>query len=370
MVSNVSKAPTGGAARIMYSLRNEFLKLGHQADLIFIEDVPDPLRRCGLGNLTFPFFMLLPLWRFTRARGPYDIVNIQLLSGAVYAWLRTISKRLPKCVGMSYGADELRWEMEKEEARLGLRPLGLKSRILYYHLVIRQSRYTVRHADHVLTAAAAERVFFESSYHMNPGRISVIPFGVDPVFFIDRNYRRPATKLLFLGGWEWRKGIRYLIETFSAISEQHPQITLSLAGTGQDERSVKASFPKHLHSRVQVIPRIRPEDLSRVYAEHDVFLFPSLFEGEPLVIPEAMASGMPIVTTRTCGMQDAIEDDISGFLVPPRNSEALGRRTLELLRDPSLRERLGRAAQQRARDLTWDRIARQTIQIYRGITHR
>ena len=80
------------------------------------------------------------------------------------------------------------------------------------------------------------------------------------------------------------------------------------------------------------------------YRAADVFVLPSLFEGTPLVIMEAMMSGLPVVTTATCGMKDVIADGRTGLLVPVRRPDAVAAAVGRVLADAALRERLGRAA--------------------------
>lgn len=369
MIARTQNTRIGGVARIMHFLREAMARQGHQMDLIFTDDVPDPLGWLGLGGITFPFFALLPLVRLARTRGPYDVVNLQTLASAPYIGLRRAFRKLPPGVMMSYGSDELRWHLELEEERLGFRRIRFKARFLYEAAVIRPIRYATRHADHVICGARSEKNFYARSYRMDPNRISVIPNGVSQDFFLERDYLRPPTSLLFLGGWEWRKGIRYLAQSFSVLAQRYPAVTLSLVGTGESERVVKQSFHPALHPRIRVIPRVAAENLPAIYAQHDLFLFPSLFESTSMVVPEAMASGMPVVTTRTCGMQDVVMDGVSGFLVPPRDTATLIQKISLCLDDPSLRERLGRAARTKAWTMTWDHIAKQFLQAYKGLLH-
>ncbi len=364
MVSNVRNTRTGGAARIMHFLREATINQGHKMDLIFADDVPDPFGWCGLTGVTFPFLVLPTIRRHAQENGPYDIVNIHTLGGAVYVFLRKHFHRLPKCVIMSYGADELRWELEKEEDRLGLKRLGMKSRLFYYNLIIRQARYATRWADHVFTAARTEKEFYIRTYGRNPDSVTFIPNGVGNEFFFRRDYNHAPTRLLFFGGWEWRKGTRYLVEAFSKVARAHPDVTLSLVGTGDGEEIVKNAFSPDHHNRIRIIPRVASENVPDIYAEHDIFVFPSLFESMSLVVPEAMASGMPVVTTKACGMKDIIEDGVTGLLVPPRDADALAKQITTLLNDPVLCEQLGQAAQERAKEITWDRIARQMLKVY------
>jgi glycosyltransferase involved in cell wall biosynthesis len=107
--------------------------------------------------------------------------------------------------------------------------------------------------------------------------------------------------------------------------------------------------------------------MQELYAEHDVFLFPSLMEGLPLVLLEAMATGMPVITTETCGMPDVVENDYNGLLVPPANALAIEEGILRLARSVELREKLGMAARETMKRYTWERAARQLEALYQHV---
>jgi glycosyltransferase involved in cell wall biosynthesis len=103
-------------------------------------------------------------------------------------------------------------------------------------------------------------------------------------------------------------------------------------------------------------------------AEADLFLLPSVFEGTPLTLMEAMHSGMPIVTTNVCGMRDVIEDGRNGLLTPVRTPGAIAAAILRLDSDPSLRESIGRAARAGAMALyTWPQSAKPVWDVYRSL---
>jgi len=107
--------------------------------------------------------------------------------------------------------------------------------------------------------------------------------------------------------------------------------------------------------------------MPEVYAAHDIFVLPSFFEGLPLVLLEAMAGGMPVITTETCGMMDIVRDEWNGILIAPGNSEALVRAVLRLSAHEELRRFLGTNAQETARWYSWQRVARKLEGVLEGV---
>ena len=361
-VTNTPNSRLTGMARIMHFVRDESLKSGWSLDLLFAEDVP-----CGFSSrrwrqLCFPYFFLFVFLR-QHIKNKYDLVMVHTTEGAFYVLLRKIFKSLPPCVIVSFGADEMRWELENEEERLGYIQRSPTAFVFYYPWVVLGSRFATENADHVIVAAKTEIDFFEKRYAMPRSKITFIPNGVGRNFFIDRDYSRPVRKLLYVGGWEWRKGIRYLIEAFSRLAEKYPDLRLSIAGISKQDGDVRRVFPENLRCRIDIFLEVTPQ----MYADHDLFVFPSLFESMSLVVPEAMASGMPVVTTRACGMQDIVEDQVSGFLIPPRNTDLLVQRISDLINDSRLCERLGKAAREKAKELEWGRIAPQFEAVCRKV---
>ena len=124
------------------------------------------------------------------------------------------------------------------------------------------------------------------------------------------------------------------------------------------ESVVRERFPAALQSRIVCLNPANDADMAASFADAHLFLLPSLFEGTPLTLIQAMMSGLPIVTTSTCGMKDVIAHGESGLLVPIRSPDAIVEAVERLLSDRPLRERLGRAARERAlAHYTWDKVA-------------
>ncbi len=368
--ANTPDSRSAGIAKIMNCLADSLRLKGHRVDLIFHISLPHWKWSRRVSDLSFPIALSNHIAHLTKSGERYDAVAIHSLSAAPYIFLRQFHQNLPPCVLVSYGADQMRWDLEKEEERLGFHSIRLFSKLFYPALVLAPVRYAVKHADKIMVAARSEIDFFEKFCGVAPAKVSFIPNGVAPEYFSQHDYARPAAKLLYLGGWEWRKGIRYLAQSFSLIAAAHPKVTLSLVGIGTSAEEAKKYFPADFHSRINVTPRVTVEETPKIYADHDIFLFPSLFESMSLVVPEAMASGLPVITTRTCGMPDIIHDGLNGYLVPIRDAQAVAQKTDTLLRNPDLRKTIGINAQASAKNILWDKIADQAAAMFQRILNR
>lgn len=365
---NTPDSRVTGMAKIMHAFADELRVNGHTVDMIFRNHLPytPALRR--ISEILFPvllIFKILRLWQ--RGSGKHDLVAIHSLEGAVYVLLRKIFRHWPPCVIVSYGSDEMRWMLELEEDRLGLRPLNAVTKISYPAVWISQARYATRHAAHVMLTAKSEITFNREHYGIPESRMTFIPNGVSDVYFTPHQYSAAASKLLYFGGWEWRKGTRYLIESFTEAAARIPQLTLTIAGVGNAAKQAEKAFPEHLRPQITIISSISAEETPSLYQRHDIFIFPSLFESMSLVVPEAMASGLPVITTRACGMQDIVEDGVTGLLTAPRNAAEITEAILKLIRNPALCEKLGLAAQEKAEELRWSVITQDLIRMYQRI---
>ncbi len=365
--ANTPDSRSSGIAKIMNCLAGALKNQGHSVDLLFRENIPGLPNSRRLSEVLFPFYLAEAIRKHSKQHGRPDIIALHSLAGAFYVFLRRWNSALPPCVIVSYGADEMRWELEREEERLGFRKIRLFSKIFYFNFFIRLARYAVQGADHVLVSARCEIDYFEKKYGLDRKKVTFVPNGVSENYFLPHPYTQPPRKLLYLGGWEWRKGIRYLAEAFSILADRQPDLTLSLVGIGVTEETAKASFPQKYHSRIFVTPKVSEDETVRVYGSHDIFVFPSLFESMSLVVPEAMASGLAVITTRACGMQDIIEDEVHGLLVRPRDTNHLAEQISRLLGNPAFAQKLGQAAQLKAREMTWDKVAQICISMYTDI---
>jgi glycosyltransferase involved in cell wall biosynthesis len=145
------------------------------------------------------------------------------------------------------------------------------------------------------------------------------------------------------------KGIDYLLKAATALRGEFPALRVEIAGSGpQREKLERAVVHTGLAEQVKFLGWI--DDLASVLPRWDVFVMPSLEEGFPIAALDAMAAGLPVVATPVGGVPELIEDGKTGWLVPPRDSEALASRLRFLLSHPELRASVGAAAYAHVRD--------------------
>lgn len=336
----------------------ELEKRGHRVVCWFLEDVlPDAARGGRFQNLRFAAAVAR---RILKDPAQFDVVNIHAPWSCAYTLWRKLARPAgaPLCVMTMQGSEERFVQAMRLEHRRGRAPtFGLKNRL--WHRLYHQTMYdlSIKTADYGAVANREGWSHSEMKYGIAPGRIWFVPNGAEERFFVEREYSdRPEIRLLYVGGWLERKGVYYLAEAFRILAGKLPNVRLSVAGCMLSEPEVRKWFVPATNERLTVVPFIARDEMPSLYAAHDVFVFPSLVEGMPLTLLEAMASAMAVVTTETSGMADVVEDEVNGLFVPPANAEALASAMERLCRAAGLREQLGRAAQATMRHYTWERV--------------
>jgi alpha-maltose-1-phosphate synthase len=202
----------------------------------------------------------------------------------------------------------------------------------------------------------ADTVIVASSYTRNtlehfPGgkkKTVVIAYGTPSPIVTKREVTSNSVplRILYVGSLSQRKGISYL---FEAVDRLGSAVTLTIVGrkVGKSDALDKAC---NAHRWMDSLPHA--EILAQM-RQHDVLVFPSLFEGFGLVIGEALSRGLPVITTPNTGGPDILRDGEDGFIVPIRDSEAISVRLLELHQDRALLKHMSDSALERAGQLTW-----------------
>jgi len=168
----------------------------------------------------------------------------------------------------------------------------------------------------------------------------------------------------FVGRLEKQKGISYLIEAIPKISQRYNDVKVLIAGSGSEEISLKAlARDLHVRKNIEFLGFVR--DPLDIINQLDIFVLPSVWEGFPYVLLEAMLLRKPIVATNIFGINEIIKHEKSGVLVRARDPESIAVAVLDLLAHRAKARRLGNAAYARMlRRYTADGTASQIKELY------
>lgn len=250
---------------------------------------------------------------------------------------------------------------------------ALKSRLMK-----RVIRYTLKRCDYITPNNEGHKKQL-LLLGIPEEKITVVPNGVDTEKFKPRNkgilrkrLNLPKGKriILFVGWLIPRKGCEYLIKSISEIIKTDRNIKLLIIGEGLLEQKLKVlAEDLGLKDYIDFKGTISPDRIPFWMNASDIFVLPSLSEGKPNVVGEAMACGLPVIATNVNGTPDFIEDGKDGFLIPPKDVDALTDKLKLLLDTPSLRTKLGKKARKSIlrKDLTWERCAKDYVTIYKKV---
>ena len=183
------------------------------------------------------------------------------------------------------------------------------------------------------------------------GKVEVIHCGVDVQAFQPVERRPgPALQIVAVGTLHEVKGQVHLVDACKLLADDGIDVHCRFIGDGPDREALASRIADAgLTGRVELSGRMTSDDVARVLAESDVLVAPSAptrsgkREGIPVVLMEAMATGLPVVASRLSGIPELVEDGVSGLLVPPADPAALAAALRRLADDPGLRTRLGAA---------------------------
>ena len=205
-------------------------------------------------------------------------------------------------------------------------------------------------ADFVLCISHFARS--QTMYHSPPShwhKIDIARLGIDPgVFKPAERDANDRFSVLCVGRLTPAKGQHLLLEAVTRLRANNQQMHLHLVGDGPD----RASLQQHcgelgLEEQVEFHGALNHDQVRAIYARSDAFALPSFAEGIPVVLMEAMAAGLPCISSRITGIPELISDGETGFTTAASDVDELVERLSQLLADPDLRARLGAAGRQR-----------------------
>jgi glycosyltransferase involved in cell wall biosynthesis len=228
-----------------------------------------------------------------------------------------------------------------------------------------------------ITVSEINRHYLRCIHHVDDYKIRVIHNGIDTAEFslsasvkqresMRLRLRLHSSDLAFgiVGRLTRQKGHTYALEAFSQISSRFPNAKLVIVGSGELEHDLR-QFASELNLANQVTFAGFLNDMPSVYAAIDILVMPSLFEGLPFSLIEAMSMGRPVIASAVNGIPEIVKNGRNGILIPPRSSQALAEAIKDICGNQTLLLDMGKAAAHTVRtDFSIERMCSATRALY------
>lgn len=243
-----------------------------------------------------------------------------------------------------------------------------QSRIWHLTMRIKQQ---ARQASRLIVPSRATADDLQYYWKIGPEKIAVIPWGAPSIAENIRREERSGRTVLFIGTVEKRKNVVGLVRAFSILKRdmRFSDVKLIIAGTpgwGSEEvaKAVKASGTA---KDIAMLGYVSAEEKTALWRSASIFVYPSLYEGFGLPVLEAMAVGVPVVTSRVTSLPEVSGD--AAMLINPRNVEDMAEAMKMLLEDNALQAELSRRGLERAKQFSWARTTQQVLAVLQDVVN-
>jgi len=255
---------------------------------------------------------------------------------------------------------------------------SLRSRIAnsFMHRLAKLEEKTAHNSTLIVTISNYSLEKIQKHYAIDPGKVRIVPNGVDTEKFKPNENIQAVRKqfelgneptVLFVGSLIQRKGLHFLVEAAKKIVKEQPDTKFLIVGEGPIKKQLTVSIESsNLLDSFKFLGNIKDDLLPSIYNCADVFVLPSVQEGQGIVLLEAQASGKPVVAFDVGGVDETVRNNETGLLVERGNSDALEEGLMKLLSDKPLREKIGAKGREFVTEnFTWNICAQKMLKVYR-----
>lgn len=316
------------------------------------------------GQFPEPLAFSLRAWSHLRKRkGEFDLVHDNQCLG--YGLLAIEKEGLPVLATIHHPITVDR-RLELEHAEGWYRKFSLRR---WYSFTNMQTR-VARRMKRVVTVSENSFNDIVADHQVDPAHMAIVPVGVDTELFRPLPHVAPIPgRLVTTASADvTMKGLRYLLEALAKLRTERPEAHLVVIGRRKEGgRSDETIRRLGLEDAVEFVSGVPEERIIELYAEAQLAVVPSLYEGFSLPAIEAMACGTPLVATSGGALPEVVgRDGETALVVPPGDSEALAAKLRWALDRPDLRRTVGAAGRQRVVDQwSWRHTAERTVEQYR-----
>jgi len=309
-------------------------------------------------KVLFPLTVAPAVWRAVRRFRPHvvqvhesDCALAALVVNVLRVWMEP-RPLLTALLQVSY-VEELRAvrPLVAADGRVLGRPGKAEIRFRWFKapLQILLGLITVRAADLVLAPSAATAAEIRRDYRAD--EVAVIPNAMGSLEVEPSEQLEGEGYLLFVGRLRIRKGVEVLLEALRELRRRVPQADLRIAGDGEHRERLECRTAElGLESAVTFLGTCDAARVRALLRGAAALVVPSIYEGMPLVVLEAMEAGVPLVASRVSGIPEVVVDGETGWLAPPEDPAALAGALEAVLTNPGEARRRGEAGRQRAEE--------------------
>ena len=368
MLSHVRRDPNGGAAQTALELAARWRQAGWEVQDFFSDDLPSV--RAGRLSPDLGALAVVPM-----AVRYFDSVDAVITTGplgwAVGAAARA-SRRRPVLVNLTYGLEHFDYEAQLSEFKLGRAPLSHLARFRWRLALRNEVEFSIKLSDLFVAPRARDTERAVRAGWISANRTLASGWGVnDAVFGQESETRKPwSGKVVWCGTTVERKGWGYFVEGFTSAARLRPELTLQAFGTQMTEAAIRAQFPADVASRVSAFPLLSRKEQFRRMAQCDVFVSASLSEGYHLALQEALAIGIPCISTEEGFVADLPPRSRPVLTIPKQSGPAISENLCEVAADPEARYQLSTLGRAWGRQHSWPRVAENIGHAIESLIHR
>ena len=327
-----------------------FFTYGGSEDEKIIKKYSDKIKVCykknNLNNLIYSF--LLPFF-YKKELKKIAVYKTNQMSGA---WTAVLAKKLFK---------------KKLIVRCGYEWLDFlkrdnKNKFLLF-IIKKIEKFVYKNADKIIITSKKDQEFIINNFKINPEKIAVINNYIDTNLFIKKeNNKNKKNKLVFVGRFNQQKNLFNLLEAVNNL-----KVELNLIGSGGLEKELKEKAKNIKMAQINFLGNILNENLPEKLNENEIFVFPSLYEGNPKALLEAMSVGLAILTTKVKGIREIVKHKENGYLVET-NSDSIKKGLEELLNNDELRNKISINARKTIEEnFSFEKIIEKEINLHKEV---
>lgn len=379
-LSKMFPPSVGGAETYAYELSNALGERGHKVDVYTqavqnTDNTIDTNSNVTVRRLTKarkPLVVFETLYYSFRTRrsvdfSQYDVIHGTIMPASTIALTPGLGMTDVPLVVTSHGTS-----LGEARSVIPQTPPDYILKYFYHPINIFLDNIAGRVTDRIIAYSYHSRQQLQNSYRFGSDKLVFVPGGVNTNRFYPRTEPHPGIdpdkiSLLYVGRLGPRKGIDRALHAVAQVD--YPDLEFVIVGSGRLEPRLR-ELAVNLGISEQVnfagtVPYFS-EELVQLYSAADIFILPSEYEGFGLVLLEAMACGTPVIGTAIGGIPTVIDDEETGFLVPP-TVDGVATALSRLVGNPDQRAEMGRTARVQAKDRDWSNIAIQIESVYKNL---